>query len=39
MDGLSPCDVQKLQACLKENKGDHKRCMEEVKAFQTSCGA
>ncbi|KAK9857163.1 hypothetical protein WJX84_003168, partial [Apatococcus fuscideae] len=32
VNGVSPCDVQALQKCLAENKGDRKKCEAEVKA-------
>ncbi|EFN53153.1 hypothetical protein CHLNCDRAFT_136927 [Chlorella variabilis] len=34
---LSPCDVAALQKCLKENKGDRQKCLEEITAFQRAC--
>lgn len=34
---LSPCDVAALQKCLKENKGDREKCLEEINAFQRAC--
>lgn len=33
----SPCDVQRLQACLNREK-DRRKCEEEIKAFQLACG-
>lgn len=35
---LSPCDVAALEKCLKENKGDREKCLEEINAFQRACG-
>lgn len=35
---LSPCDVAALEKCLKESKGDTKKCVEEINAFQRACG-
>ncbi|KAL0052887.1 hypothetical protein WJX82_009202 [Trebouxia sp. C0006] len=33
----SPCDVLALQKCLEQNKGDRKKCAQEVQAFQQAC--
>ena len=33
----SPCDVLALQKCLEQNKGDRKKCVQEVQAFQQAC--
>jgi len=35
----TPCDVKALEACLKENHGDRKKCQQKIAAFQSACSA
>ncbi|KAK4796828.1 hypothetical protein SAY86_029154 [Trapa natans] len=34
---VSPCDVDALKKCLKENNGDQVKCQSQIEAFRTSC--
>lgn len=33
---MSPCDVEALKKCLRENKGDSVKCQAQVEAFRSS---
>lgn len=34
---MTPCQVEALEKCLRENKGDSEKCREEIEAFEQSC--